>query len=218
MMLLEYRGVVKTGKEIMDLVKSMDQDGNHRINFLEFCCAFYEKSYDGMFIFVDEEARERAMEEVRNLAEEARRAQEQIELAKRQKELQAQIRAEAIERESKLSGVAGMRAFFARKVEGATDTSKTNEQQIKEEALRRRQLREAKAKMQEALENANKVKSAEEVALEVQRAAEKAAAEEAAALKKKEEEEKAARAARKAALNAKWSNFNNINATAQDYN
>lgn len=97
-----------------------------------------------------------------------------------------------------------MKAFFARQAEGAVDVTKTNEQQIKEEAARRRALRDAKIRMNEAIQNLNKVKSAEDVAREVALAAEKAAADEAAAAKRKEDDEKAARAARKAMLNAKW--------------
>ncbi len=97
-----------------------------------------------------------------------------------------------------------MRAFFHRQVEGAQDVTKTNEQQIKEEAARRKALRDAKARMNEAIKNANKVKTAEEIALEVHFEAERRKKEEEAEAKRKEEEEKAARAARKAALNAKW--------------
>lgn len=97
-----------------------------------------------------------------------------------------------------------MKAFFFRQVEGAQDVTKTNEQQIKEEAARRKALREAKIKMNEAILNANKVKTAAEVAAEVQDKAEQIKAQEEADAKRKEEEEKAARAARKAALNAKW--------------
>lgn len=58
--------------------------------------------------------------------------------------------------------------------------------------------------MNEAILNASKVKSAAEVAAEVSAKADRIKAEEEAEAKRKEEEEKAARAARKAALNAKW--------------
>jgi hypothetical protein len=204
MMLLEHRGTVMTATELMEWVGATDRDHNNRITFVEWCCAWFQKSYDELFTFVDEAARERAIEEAMIFGEEARRAEVEIERAQRQKELQAQLRAAALERESKLTGVAGMKAFFARQAEGAVDTTKTNEQQIKEEAARRRALREAKQRMNDAIKNLNKVKSAEEVAKEVALAAEKAAADEAAAAKRKEDEEKAARAARKAMLNAKW--------------
>lgn len=65
-------------------------------------------------------------------------------------------------------------------------------------------MREAKTALKEALENANKKKSAEEIANDIRLASEKQAEEEAAKKKKAEEDEKAQRAARKAALNAKW--------------
>jgi hypothetical protein len=127
MMLLEHRGTVKTAKELMEMCGDMDKDKNHRITFVEWCCAMFHKNYDELFNFVDEEARERAMEEAMRFGEEAKQAEEEIARANRQKELQAQLRAAALERESKLTGVAGMKAFFARKVE----VTKTNEQQVR---------------------------------------------------------------------------------------
>jgi len=204
MMMLERRGEVKTAKELMDMVGDMDKNKDHRITFIEWCCALYKKSYDDLFYFVDEEAKQRAMAEAMRFGEEAKAAEEAIARAERQKELQAQLRAAALERESKLTGVAGMKAFFARKVEGAQDVTKTNEQQIKEEAVRRKALREAKAKMNESLRNIEVHKTAEEIAREVAEQAEQQRQAEAAAKKKAEEDEKAARAARKANMNAKW--------------
>lgn len=47
------------------------------------------------------------MEEARIFGEEAAKAELEIEKAQQQKELQAQLRAAALERESKLTGVAG---------------------------------------------------------------------------------------------------------------
>lgn len=91
-----------TAKELMDWVGATDRDHNNRITFVEWCCACFQKSYDELFTFVDEEARERAMEEAMRFGEEARKAEEEIERAQRQKELQAQLRAAALERESKL--------------------------------------------------------------------------------------------------------------------
>jgi len=76
--------------------------------------------------------------------------------------------------------------------------------QIKEEFLRRKNLREAKSKLNSAIQDANRIKSAEEITKEVKEANERRIAEEAAAEKKKMLDELAARAARKAALNAKW--------------
>ncbi|RYG94732.1 hypothetical protein EON65_57035 [archaeon] len=102
MMLLEHRGTVRTAKELMDLVGEMDKDKNLKVSFIELCCALFQKSYDDLFTFVDEEAHARAMEEARVFGEEARKAEEEIERARQAKELQAQLRAAALERESKL--------------------------------------------------------------------------------------------------------------------
>lgn len=77
--------------------------------------------------------------------------------------------------------------------------------QIKTEAFRRRALRDAKAKINQAILAANNSeKDITILAREIQQAAKKAIEEEAAAAKRKEEEEKLQRSARKAALNAKW--------------
>jgi hypothetical protein len=70
--------------------------------------------------------------------------------------------------------------------------------------------------MNDAIQTLTKQKSAEDVAREVQEAAERQAAEEAAEEKRKEEEEKAARAARKAALNAKWGSNRDLKSVSQD--
>lgn len=72
------------------------------------------------------------------------------------------------------------------------------------EAARRKALREAKKKEQEALDVANKTKTAEEVEAELQEARRAAEEAEAAAAAAKAEEDKARRAAKKAELNAKW--------------
>jgi translation initiation factor RLI1 len=101
-MLFEHRGTVKTAKELFEFIKDVDSDKNHRISFVEFCCAYYQKSYDELFTFVDEEQRQRALEEAMRLGEEAKKAEMEIERARKQKELQAQLRAAALERESKL--------------------------------------------------------------------------------------------------------------------
>lgn len=77
--------------------------------------------------------------------------------------------------------------------------------QIKEEASRRKALREARLKLNQAILAANNSeKDITILAREIQLAAKKAMEEEAAAAKRKEEEEKMQRSARKAALNAKW--------------
>jgi membrane protein involved in colicin uptake len=103
------------------------------------------------------------------------------------------------------TGVRRAAAFFSREIESHGDSTKTNAEKLHEEAARRKQLREAKAKLNQALLDANRHKSAEEVAKEMKIQSERVAAEEAARKKKAEEDEKAVRAARKAQLNAQWS-------------
>ena len=61
-----------------------------------------------------------------------------MERARAAEELAAQQRAERLEKEAKLTGVAGAAAFFARKAEESGDATKTNQQKITEEAARRK--------------------------------------------------------------------------------
>ena len=173
------------------------------VTFLR-CCAFFEKSYDDLNDFADEETRERALAAAREAADKAKKVEEEIQKAKEKEEEESRLRAEEIERESQLTGVAGMSAFFKRQAENAKDSTMTNEQKIKEEAARRKALREAKKAISEAEAAAASQKSAEDVAREVHEASLRQQAEAEAEAKKKEEDEKAARAARKAEMNAKW--------------
>ncbi len=100
-----------TAKELIEWVGVTDRDHNNRITFVEWCCASFQKSYDELFTFVDEAARERALEEAMRFGEEARKAEEEIERAQKQKELQAQLRAAALERESKLVWIMNSNKF-----------------------------------------------------------------------------------------------------------
>eukprot|EP01038_Epipyxis_sp_PR26KG_P008708 gene8708-11767_t len=204
MKLLEARGETKTATELRAMIADIDKDKNHCVSFLEWCVCIYHKNWEELNDFVDEEARARAMEEARLASEAAERAALEILHAAEEKERLAKERADKLEEESKLSGVAGMKAFFARQAEGASDVTKTNEQTIKEEAARRKVLRDAREKQNAAIQVATTQRRLSAVARDVQTLAQKRAEEEAAAIRKAAEDEKTARAARKAALNAKW--------------
>lgn len=99
---MERRGSIHSAAELRQMVVDMDKDKNHRISFLELCCAIYHKSWEDLNNFVDENARERAMAAAIRASEEARKAEERIEEARRAEELAAQIRAAALEREASL--------------------------------------------------------------------------------------------------------------------
>lgn len=203
-MLLEHRSMTKTASQIRGMISAMDADKNHNVSFIEWCCAVFEKSYDVLNDFADEEAREKALAIARVAAEKAKIAEEEIIKAKELEELTIKLKEAEIEAESKLTGVAGKSAFFKRQAENTKDVTLTNEEKIKAEAARRKALREAKKEMQDAMVAATTSKSAEEIEKEIKDAAEAAAAAEAARIAKEVEDEKAARAARKAAMNAKW--------------
>lgn len=204
MMLLEHRGCAKTAVELRALLADIDKDKSHSVNFLEWLCFWFKKSYDDLNDFVDEEARERAYAEARAAGEAAQRAQEAIEAAKLAEEEAARKRAEEIEAESKLTGVAGAAAFFKRQAMEKVDTTMTNAQKITEEAARRRELREAKKAQSAALEAALTQRTAADVAKDIVKAKLTAAAEAAAAEAERLTKEKAERKARKEALNASF--------------
>jgi hypothetical protein len=103
------------------------------------------------------------------------------------------------------TGVAGKSAFFKRQAEATHDATKTNEQRIKEEAARRRALKEAKAAEKGFLDEASKQKTAEQVAAELAEERRKTEESDAKIEADRVKAEKDERAARKAALNAKWS-------------
>eukprot|EP00604_Paraphysomonas_vestita_P000881 CAMPEP_0174819118 /NCGR_PEP_ID=MMETSP1107-20130205/2160_1 /TAXON_ID=36770 /ORGANISM="Paraphysomonas vestita, Strain GFlagA" /LENGTH=149 /DNA_ID=CAMNT_0016032023 /DNA_START=481 /DNA_END=930 /DNA_ORIENTATION=- len=144
------------------------------------------------------------MEQAQLAGERARKLEEEEAQRKAAEEEAARLRAEEIERESRLTGVAGMSAFFKRQIENAGDATQTNEQKIKEEAARRKALREAKKKEQEALDAANKIKTEEEIIAELNYTRARAESAEGRAEAAAIAEEKARRAAKKAELNAKW--------------
>lgn len=205
MQLLEFRGHTKTFRELREMVVEMDLDHNHKLSFLEYACAIYKLDYFSLNDFVDEEARQAALKaiaEAKAKREEVLKRMEAMKIAEEEKKKQEEAEIEA---EKKLTGVAGKKAFFARAAKNAgADTTKTNEQRIKEEAAQRRQLREAAAAEKAANTKALEQKTPEQVAAEVAKAKadndKKLADEEAARVKKEKED----RAARKAAINARF--------------
>lgn len=104
MMLLEHRGSTKTFQELRAMISDMDVDNNHRISFIEWCCAVFHKPYAELNNFADEEARQAALAEARAHAEAAKAVEEEMKRAKEGEEAAARERAEAIERESKMVG------------------------------------------------------------------------------------------------------------------
>lgn len=197
-------GIVKTAVEIRETFGAMDADGNHLISFIEWCCAFFEKDFTELTNFTDEAAREAAMAEAKAAGEIAKKAEEEMRAAAEKKEKEAAERAKALEDESKLTGVAGMRAFFFRKVESAQDSTTSNKESIQQEFQRRKALREAKAKEAQAQAEANKVATVEEVADQAYKSARRASLVRHQSEKEKAELEKIQRQARKDAMNAKW--------------
>jgi hypothetical protein len=85
------------------------------------------------------------------LGDKAKEVEIAIETAKQVLIEKERLKAEEIEKESHLSGVKGRAAFFKRQAENTGDITKSNEQRIKEEAARRKELREAKAKLNEVV-------------------------------------------------------------------
>lgn len=205
MMLLEHKGMTKTVAELRVMVKEFDANKDHLLSFLELCCGLYNKKIADFNDFATEEERAIAMEAIKKSAEEAKRAEMEIEAKRLREEEAARKRAEELEAESRLTGVEGKKAFFKRQVENAGDKTKSNEQIIKEEAALRKQLREAKLKEKAAIDAANSQRSKEDVEREIREATLKKEMEDAAAEAKRKADELEERRKKKEALNAKWS-------------
>ena len=207
-MFLEHRQETKNAMELRALLVDIDKDGDHKLNFLEWCCFYFNKSYDDLNDFVDEEARAKAMAEAAEAAKKIQAAHKAIEDAKRKEEEDAAREAAEIEEEKKLTGVKGAAAFFKRQAAGAAVMS--NKEKIQAEAARKRELRAAKEAEEKAKTQVLKQKTAEEIQEELRLNAEKAAAEKKAAeeaAKKKEIDERKARIAARNAAFADGSHF-----------
>jgi hypothetical protein len=207
LMFLEHRNETKTALELRALIAEIDKDKNHKLNFLEWCCFYFKKSYEDLNDFVDEEARQKALAEARAAGEAARRAQEKIDEAKKKEEEDAEKEAAEIAEEKKLKGVAGAAAMFNRAAKDQTTPDIATK--IKEESARKRELRAAKKAEEDAKAEAGKVKTAEEVQAEIIENAKKAAEEKARLIQEAKDKEKADRKARIAAMNARTMGTNN---------
>jgi hypothetical protein len=201
LMFLEHRQETKTALELRALISEIDKDKNHKLNFLEWCCFYFKKSYEDLNDFADEEARAAAMAEARAAGELARKAQEKIDDAKRKEEEDAARTAAEIEEEKKLSGVKGAAAMFARKEK--THAEPDIATKIKAESARKRELKAAQKLEAAANAEASKVKSAEDVQAEIIENARKAAEDKARTEQEAKDKEKADRKARQAAMNAR---------------
>lgn len=204
LMLLEHRDAAKTATELRQLLTEMDVSKNKKLSFVELSCSLFNKPFDDLDNFVDEEAKEQAKEEARKQAEKVKAVEEENKRLREEEEAKAAERAAILEAESKLTGVAGMKAFFFRQAEATHDITKTNEQKIKEEAAMRKQMKDEKEKLKKAVEEANKVKTADDLIREVGEAAAKIKADEEAVIAAKLAEEKRIRAEKTAVNNAKW--------------
>ena len=101
MMLFEGRGEAKTASELRDLVYAQ-KDKNSRLNFLEWLCVVYDKTYADVNSFADDAAREIAAEAARKAGEEAARIEAELAAENARKEAEAKEKADRLEAESKL--------------------------------------------------------------------------------------------------------------------
>lgn len=204
LMLLEHKNLTKTATELRMLLADIDKNKDRQVNFLEWCCFVFQKPWEELNNFVDEDARRAAIEEAKIAGRKAEAAQAAIERAKEIEEAKAVKRARELEEEAKMTGVKGAAAFFKRAGEGSGDSTLTNKEKITQEAARRRELREANAALERAKLESNKTKSAEEIAEEVAKKARQVAIDEKAAADAAAEKEKQDRIARKKALNERF--------------
>mmetsp|Transcript_38480 Transcript_38480/g.52130 ORF Transcript_38480/g.52130 Transcript_38480/m.52130 type:complete len:283 (-) Transcript_38480:313-1161(-) len=191
MMLLEHRGETKTLKEFSDLITGLDTTHDGNLNFLEWCCGYYHKSWADLHEFTDQAAFDAAMEAVKAARHAQDLARESIRAAAKREEEAAKQRAEELEAESKLTGVSGAAAFFKRQM--VTDSTEDNMATIKAAAARRKALREAKIAEKQRLAEAEGGKLSAEAAMraiEEQKAEQQRVEKEAAAKVKAEQKAK----------------------------
>jgi len=207
MMLLEHRGETKTAVELRAMVEEMDYDKNRKLSFLEWSTCRYGKSWIDLHDFSDDGARAAAMKIIEESCREQERIRNEIEEVKRAREEAEEKRNKEIEEEKKLSGVAGKAAFFKRQIEDSEDGTMTNEERIKADAARRRQIREAKKKQSEAEEAAKNSQMTQEDAERMMQEERERADEEKRQEEERQAKEKAdQRAAFKAKQRAMWEN------------
>jgi len=206
MQLLEARGEVHTFLELRREFEAMDADKNRKINFLEFATYAYKKSWVELHTWADAAQYEAAMKAVAAAAAKRDAAEAAIQAVKEREEKKAAERAAELEAEAKLTGVAGMAAFFKRQAESTQDETKTNEQIIKEQAALRKQKREAKKAQAEAARLAEEAKKGdpEEAKRKIEEQKAEAEAKAKAEADAKKAEERARRQAFKEKMNAKW--------------
>jgi hypothetical protein len=230
LMLLEARGDTKTVIEMRETFARIDINHNHKLSFLEWLCYIFDKDFTETNTFQDNEARAAAMDQARRAGDHARQLEEAEQKRKAEEEEEARRRAEELERESQLVCLllltccsisidwSGWNVCLFQKTNCKCRRCHTNKRaegwfsilpslstlQIKDEAARRKALREAKKKEQEAIDAAAKVKSEEEVMAELAYTRARAESAEGHAAAAAIAEEKARRAAKKADLNAKW--------------
>lgn len=130
MMLLEHKGNSKTAVELrlMTSVLGEEKEGNRILNFLEVCCLFYSVDWDSLNMFVDEDARAKALIASKAAMEANDIAKAKIIQAKEDEEAAELARARELESEMKLTGVAAKAAVFSRRGSGCLDL--TNEQKV----------------------------------------------------------------------------------------
>jgi hypothetical protein len=131
--LLEDVEQTKTATELRRALKEMDKDKNRKLSYVEFCCCYFEKSYEELNNFADEGARQAALAAAKEAAKKQEAIKEAMEAVKKAEEEAAAKRAAEIEAESKLTGVSGMKAFFARQISNTAESAggtMSNEQKV----------------------------------------------------------------------------------------
>lgn len=200
-MFLEHRNETKTAMELRALLVEIDKNKDHTLNFLEWCCFYFNKSYDDLNDFTDEEARQKALALAAEAAAMYKAAQDKIEAAKKAEE-EAKAKEEAdIAAEKEMTGVKGAAAFFKRQAMNNEKSSMGNKEKVQAESARKRELKAAKEAEERAKNEVVTTKTAEEIAEEIAANAAKAAKEKAEAEQAAKDKEIAERKARIAARN-----------------
>mmetsp|Transcript_32820 Transcript_32820/g.44995 ORF Transcript_32820/g.44995 Transcript_32820/m.44995 type:complete len:148 (+) Transcript_32820:174-617(+) len=78
MILMEDREIVITAPELREMIQSADLICSHKLIFIEWCCAYFKKSYKGLPQYENQDARNAAISAAKIASDAAKKLEEDI--------------------------------------------------------------------------------------------------------------------------------------------
>jgi hypothetical protein len=104
LLLLEDRHLTKTATELRELLRDMRKSKSKNISFVEFACSFFNKNFDELNNFADEESKTRAKQVAKEQEEKLKQVMEETKRKKDEDEAKIAAKAAQLEYESTLVG------------------------------------------------------------------------------------------------------------------